>query len=457
MDYQLQDPADVRLSMASQSLLQEVTAAVERLNAHRPLSAELAERLREALLPDRVVASLNMEGIVATRRQTLAVMDAMRVQESIGAGEQEIFNVLSADEFVHTSVEQGILLSELLLREINARLIRGLRADAGVFRPGDVTLLGAKHTPPPGPAVKGLIRELIESFPRSESLHPITQAAWLHNQFTYVHPFNDGNGRGGRLLQDWALMRRGYWPVGIPTSRRDDYYSALESADNGDWDDLIEMLGLLQLDITSKVSAVIDEASSRASWVSRLASAAATRRDNTRHKQYLVWRKRVEDVAAAFGQAAREVDSSSDVIGAEFRDFSVVDYRDWERIRERGMSDRTWIFSMLFYAEGKPFYKTIAFLKRHVPRRDDPIAFPRESVGIYFTGVSIPEVERADFANYRDPHIRLREMLPLDSGLHVFAETGTDEAWEMTVLPSAAKAVEQFFLDVFERKAGLGA
>lgn len=112
---------------------------------------------------------------------------------------------------------------------------------------------------------------------------------------------------------------------------------------------------------------------------------------------------------------------------------------------------------MLFYAEGKPFYKTIAFLKRHVPRRDDPIAFPRESVGIYFTGVSIPEVERADFANYRDPHIRLREMLPLDSGLHVFAETGTDEAWEMTVLPSAAKAVEQFFLDVFERKAGLGA
>lgn len=42
-----------------------------------------------------------MEGIVATRRQTLAVMDAMRVQESVGAGEKEIFNALKADEFIH--------------------------------------------------------------------------------------------------------------------------------------------------------------------------------------------------------------------------------------------------------------------------------------------------------------------------------------------------------------------
>ena len=86
MDYALQDPRLTKVTTATQQLLTEVTTAVDSLNKIRPLSPDLAARLREALLPDRVVASLNMEGIVATRRQTLAVMDAMRVQESIGAG-----------------------------------------------------------------------------------------------------------------------------------------------------------------------------------------------------------------------------------------------------------------------------------------------------------------------------------------------------------------------------------
>ena len=457
MDYTLQDPRTIRLSSALHQLLDEVTAAVNKLDRIRPLSSDLALRLREALLPDRIVASLNMEGVVATRRQTLSVMDAMRVQESVGSGEKEIFNALRADEFVHDLVEHGESISESLIREVNGLLLNDLRPDAGIFRPGDVTLLGAKYVPPPGPAIPGLIRKLVNLFPFSESIHPVTAAAWLHDQFTYIHPFNDGNGRGGRLLQDWALIRRGYWPVGIPTSRRDDYYSALEDADHGEWNDLVELLGLLQLDITSKVSAVVDEATSRANWVGRLAAAAATKRQNTRHKQYLMWRKRVEDIAAGFRQASRELDGASDVIGATFRDYSVIDVRDWEHICKRGYADRTWLFSILFFADGQPFYKTIAYLKRHMPIPDvDLFVGRRDAVAIYFTGVTLPEAERPDFGHFSDPHIRLREILLSDSGLFVYTDSDQEGPWNVNDMVTPAKAVEQFFLDVFERKAGLG-
>ena len=165
MDYELQDPRSIQLTTAVQQLLTEVTTAVTNLNKIRPLAPDLAARLREALLPDRVVASLNMEGIIATRRQTLAVMDAMRVQESVGAGEKEVYNALKADEFIHDAVERGEALSESTIREINRLLLSGLRADGGAFRPGDVTLLGAKYTPPPGPAVPSLVRQLVEIFP----------------------------------------------------------------------------------------------------------------------------------------------------------------------------------------------------------------------------------------------------------------------------------------------------
>lgn len=162
-----------------------------------------------------------------------------------------------------------------------------------------------------------------------ESVHPIVQAAWLHAQFTLIHPFSDGNGRGGRLLQDWGLMRRGLLPVGIPPSRRDDYYAALEASDKGNWDDIVEMVSLLQLSMISRIEAIVEEQQRRASWIQKLSTAAARKNENTRHKQYLVWRRRMEGIGQAFKQAASELDSSSEIIGATFWDYGVVDFQDW--------------------------------------------------------------------------------------------------------------------------------
>lgn len=458
MDYILQDPRTLVVSSATQSLLDEADSVVRELNQHRPLSPEDDARLRRALLPDRVTASLNMEGITATRRQTLAMMDVMRVQENAESGEKEIYNALRADEFIADAVERGVAFGEGVLREVNRLLIDGLRPDAGKWRPGDVTLLGAELVPPPGPAVPGLVRSLVELFPHSETLSPLQQAAWLHAQFTFVHPFNDGNGRAGRLLQDWALIRRGYWPSGIPNAKRDDYYSALEQADHGRWDDLVELLAILQLDLTSKVRAVLDEGTKRAKWVTTLATAASAKRQNTRHKQYIVWRQRVEDIIAAFRQASREIDAASDVIGATFRDYSVVDYRDWELLCERGAGERTWVFSILFFGDGRPFYKSIAYLKRHqyLPATENEPP-KRDQISVFFTGVAIPEVDRADFNRYDDPHIRLREILPTEAGLRVFSESADRSGWDVELHNTPATCVEHFFRDVFERKAGLGA
>jgi Fic family protein len=458
MDVTLQDPRSLSLGGTTQQLLSQVTSAVEAVNAHRPLKPELAIRLRESLLPDRIVASLNMEGIVATRRQTLAVMDAMRVREAVGQGEREIFNALMADEFIHDAVDRGVELSEQLIRETNRLLLHQIRSDAGVYRTGPVQLPGARFEPPQGPAVGPLMGDLVRLFPLSEALHPVIQACWLHEQFTMVHPFNDGNGRTGRLLQDWVLTRRGLLPVGIPPAQRDDYYSALESADKGQWDDLVEMVGLLQLSMIGKFEAVIEEGQQRADWISRLASAAAAKKESTQHKNYIVWRKRVESISAAFEQAARELDASSEVIGAAFRQYAALDFRDWVSVCRRGASDRSWLFSLLFFADGRPFYKTIAYLKRHIPLpRVDPFAPPRDAVAIFFTGTTAPEGSRPDFQDYEDPHIRLREILLLEHQPYVYRQNlpGTD--WTAAPLGSIADVIQEFFLDVFERKAGLGA
>jgi hypothetical protein len=59
---------------------------------------------------------------------------------------------------------------------------------------------------------------------------PLERAALAHAGFEVVHPFLDGNGRTGRLLLNWMLLRAGYPPAIILVEERARYISALASA-----------------------------------------------------------------------------------------------------------------------------------------------------------------------------------------------------------------------------------
>ncbi len=60
-------------------------------------------------------------------------------------------------------------------------------------------------TPPPG-AVPALVDDLIAYVNRA-GVDAVSQAAIAHAQFEIIHPFADGNGRVGRVLVAWCLVR----------------------------------------------------------------------------------------------------------------------------------------------------------------------------------------------------------------------------------------------------------
>jgi len=61
-------------------------------------------------------------------------------------------------------------------------------------------------------------------------MHPVLRAAELHTRFVKIHPFVDGNGRTGRLLLNFELMKAGYPPAVIRKEERLAYYDALDLA-----------------------------------------------------------------------------------------------------------------------------------------------------------------------------------------------------------------------------------
>ena len=110
-------------------------------------------------------------------------------------------------------------LSLRLIREIHKELLRdgrGSKATPGEFRtsqnwigPQGATLRQATFVPPPVPEMKDALHHL-ENFLHEDARYPtLIEVGLAHAQFETIHPFLDGNGRVGRLLNTFLLVHRG--------------------------------------------------------------------------------------------------------------------------------------------------------------------------------------------------------------------------------------------------------
>jgi Fic family protein len=70
-------------------------------------------------------------------------------------------------------------------------------------------------------------------------IHPLELAFKFHHKFEKIHPFADGNGRVGRIILNYILLKEGYFPIIIRKSNRQKYIKSLEDADNGNYIPLI--------------------------------------------------------------------------------------------------------------------------------------------------------------------------------------------------------------------------
>lgn len=82
------------------------------------------------------------------------------------------------------------------------------------------------------------------------------RAAWLHHRFTQIHPFQDGNGRVARAIASLALVKDGLFPLVVTRDDKPSYLRALEAADDGDLQPLIDLIAKLQIAQFRKATAI---------------------------------------------------------------------------------------------------------------------------------------------------------------------------------------------------------
>jgi hypothetical protein len=108
-----------------------------------------------------------------------------------------------------------------------------------------VHIAGALLEPPPARSLPKLMKEWLAwvNGQERQQYHPIMQATIIHHGFEALHPFNDGNGRTGRLILQLLLMQSGYTPALLLKNWRGSYITALRNADQGNYSPLADLIG----------------------------------------------------------------------------------------------------------------------------------------------------------------------------------------------------------------------
>jgi Fic family protein len=112
-----------------------------------------------------------------------------------------------------------LFLHKILISNINDDI-------AGRFRaPNELVRVGS-YVAPEGSAVPELLNKMIAEYHTNIMQPAAERIAKMHLSFESIHPFCDGNGRIGRVLNNMMLMIDGYVPINIRFADRQLYYSA---------------------------------------------------------------------------------------------------------------------------------------------------------------------------------------------------------------------------------------
>ena len=74
----------------------------------------------------------------------------------------------------------------------------------------------------------------------------IIVSTWFHHAFTQIHPFQDGNGRMARLLSSLIWIKAELFPLTVKRGEKSTYIRALEKADFGDPNQLVDFFSVVQ-------------------------------------------------------------------------------------------------------------------------------------------------------------------------------------------------------------------
>lgn len=179
----------------------------------------------EAEVAEAVYNSNAIENSTLTLKETEKILLEMEVAREVSVREVfEAKNLARVVEYIRNKSQETEINKELILF-LHQMLINGINDDiAGRFRKkGEYVRVGT-HVAPAPEQVERMVEALLLECTGDLSTFFIDKIAKFHLEFETIHPFNDGNGRIGRVLINYQLLRLGFPGIIIRDKEKKAYY-----------------------------------------------------------------------------------------------------------------------------------------------------------------------------------------------------------------------------------------
>ena len=192
----------------------------------------LVKLVSEAEIADQVYNSNAIENSTLSLEETEKILLQIDLDRFIS--EREIFetkNLARVVSYIDKRAKEQELNSDLIL-SLHKMLMSNIRDEiAGRFRKDDEYVRVGNHIAPPPKEINESLEKMFSEYNATNHENIIKRIARLHLAFEYLHPFNDGNGRIGRVINNYLLIREGFVPINIKFIDKKKYYDAFKEFD----------------------------------------------------------------------------------------------------------------------------------------------------------------------------------------------------------------------------------
>lgn len=163
---------------------------------------------------------------------------------TVSGSPREIYEAINhkyALSLIMDRATTGEELSERLIKDIAIQINKNIEEISG-YRTVSVYIRGAEHVPPSPAELLQKMMYFVYNYNHTEYKNLYEKIAVNHIDFERLHPFQDGNGRTGRLMMNFELLRNNMPPIIIPKEQRTTYFDYLVQRDSSGLAAFVESL-----------------------------------------------------------------------------------------------------------------------------------------------------------------------------------------------------------------------
>jgi len=273
-------------SPSLKKLLGEIDLSQIKINSLKPLQAEIWATIQEKLRIEWTYDSNALEGSTLTRGETYFFLrEGLTVEGKPFKDFLDARNHAEAVDYLYQIIKDERPLTPGLMKEFNHLLLSGITYTEAINEMGQKVKKPAtpgeyKRLPNHVLQADGTIHHYVEPLQvpaEMEALfhwiqealidkHPVVVSAVAHYNLVRIHPFDDGNGRGARILMNLILIKKLYAPAVIRTKQRRAYLETLALADQGNLGPFTELVARSLFDTQQIILRDFKENSNGENW-----------------------------------------------------------------------------------------------------------------------------------------------------------------------------------------------